>query len=77
MKIIKNQVKKLKVYKKIVFQIDLPSPPLKVYGLYTYENVDIYGRPLTMILMSDQRHLFANQFTTYLQPVINWSELYC
>ncbi len=26
--------------------------------------------------MCDERHLYANQFTTYLQPDINWSESY-
>ncbi len=29
----------------LIFTDPLP-PPLKVYGLYTRENVDIYGRPL-------------------------------
>ncbi len=37
----KNQAKKLKMYRK---NIDFHKPlPPKVYGLYTRENVDIYG----------------------------------
>ncbi len=40
----KNQARKLKVYEK---NADFHRPlPLKVYGLYIHENVDIYGRPL-------------------------------
>ncbi len=42
----KNQAKKLKVYRKHVDFLRPPLLPLKVYGLYTRENVDIYGRPL-------------------------------
>ncbi len=38
----KNQTKKLKVYGK---NVDFHIPPRK-YGLYTRENVDIYGGPL-------------------------------
>ncbi len=40
----KNQTKKLKVYEK---NVDFHRSPLKVYGLYTIENVDIYGWPIT------------------------------
>ncbi len=39
----KNQAKTLSVRKKCLFSQTLP---LKVYGLYTCENVDIYGWPL-------------------------------
>ncbi len=43
-----NQAKKLKVYRKNVdFHTHTPPPPLKVYNLYTRENVDIYGWPLS------------------------------
>ncbi len=41
----KNQAKKLKVYE---FFFDFHSPPPKVYGLYTRENVDIMDSPLTI-----------------------------
>ncbi len=41
----KNQAKKLKMYRKNVY-FHRPTPLPKVYGLYTRENVDIYGRPL-------------------------------
>ncbi len=40
-----NQAKKLTMYgKNVDFHRHLPSP-LKMYGLYTHENVNIYGRP--------------------------------
>ncbi len=47
----KNQAKKLKVYGKNV-DFHRAQPPLLpiVYGLYSHENVDIYGRPLIMNL---------------------------
>ncbi len=46
MKIIKNPAKKLKLYGKNVDFHRLPFHPKGiVYGLYTYKNVDIYGRP--------------------------------
>ncbi len=32
----------------------------KVYGLYTYENVDMYGRPLNL---SDKSMFYAHWFT--------------
>ncbi len=35
--------------KKILIFTDLPPTP-KVYGLYTLENVDIYGRPLRKLM---------------------------
>ncbi len=43
----KYQAKKLKMYG-IFFNFHIPPHPfpLKVYGLYTRENVDIYGRAL-------------------------------
>ncbi len=37
----KNQAKKLKVYGENIYFIDPPPIPLKVYCLYTHENVDI------------------------------------
>ncbi len=42
----KNQAKKLKVYR-FFFDFHKPPPP-KMYGLYTCDNVDIYGWPLTI-----------------------------
>ncbi len=43
----KNQAKKLIVQKKCRFS--QTHPPPNVYGLYTREYVDIYGRPLIVI----------------------------
>ncbi len=45
----KNKSKKLKVMEKIFIFTDPPPLP-KVDGLYTCENVDIYGQPLTYLL---------------------------
>ncbi len=42
----KNQAKKLKVYGTNVDFLRPHPPPPRVYGLYTHENVDIYGWPL-------------------------------
>ncbi len=47
MKIIKNQAKKLKEYGKNVY---FHRHPLKEYSLYTRENVDIYGWPLSVFV---------------------------
>ncbi len=44
MKIIKTRPKSSKCTEKILIFTD--SPPPKVHGLYTHENVDIYGQPL-------------------------------
>ncbi len=45
----KNQAKKLQLNRKNVDFHRHPPPFIKVYGLYTPENVDIYGRPLIKI----------------------------
>ncbi len=47
MTLIKIRPKKLKVYGKDV-DFHRPLLPPKAYGLYTRENVDIYGQPLSM-----------------------------
>ncbi len=46
----KNQAKKLKVYgTNVDFHRPPPPSPTKVYGLYTCENVNIYGWPLSTL----------------------------
>ncbi len=61
----KNQAKTLKVYGN-VFDFHR-HPPLKVYGLYTCENVDIYGQPLKQLA---QKILILIFFTISINLVV-------
>ncbi len=63
MKILKSGQKVKSIWKKYWFSQTLP----KVYGLYTGENVNIYGRPLSILVYTfkiDQTWLFL---TIYYQ----------
>ncbi len=35
----------------------------KVYGLYTHENVDIYGQPLPVCLLTDLGFLYIREYS--------------
>ncbi len=48
-----------------------------IFNIILKKNNNNNNKKKIIILKSDHSHLFANQFTTYLQPVINWPDSCC
>ncbi len=77
MKIIKSSQKVKSVWKKCWFS----DPTPEVYGLYTHENVDIYGRPLSHIVYIflhihelSYQHVYFVGCMCYADESLNYNE---